>query len=258
MPNASVRCTAKASSSENEPLSSSSSMRSRAVSLPFGCCLSSGSPPRCIASYLRLRRRLTSRSEGEGVAAIALSRTAGRHRLATRPRTKLAEDLAQDVAHFSYGGIDRERLSHRGQQVRRSLGRSLDLGKPGLDGFGIAVRPQPRQGFPALLLLFRTDLHDLDRLVVALEAIHADDDAPAVFDRLLESVGAFLDRLLREATFDGGDRPALPVDLFHQAGRPFLQLTGEGLDQVAAPEGIRHRGNVRLVGDDLLGPYRQR
>ena len=41
IPNSVVRCRTKVSSSENEPGSSSFSIRSRAVSLPLSCCFSS-------------------------------------------------------------------------------------------------------------------------------------------------------------------------------------------------------------------------
>jgi hypothetical protein len=40
MPNSVERCSTNMSNSSNEPLSSSSSMRSRAVSLPRACCAS--------------------------------------------------------------------------------------------------------------------------------------------------------------------------------------------------------------------------
>src|ERR1700737_1606076 len=118
MPKASVRWTAKASSSVNDPGSTRSSIRSRALSLPFGCCLSSGSPPRCMASYLRLRNRLIWRSDGEGLGSLVARVAMG---LATRPRPVLAEHVAQHAAHLSYGGIGPQRRPHRRQEILPGL-----------------------------------------------------------------------------------------------------------------------------------------
>src|SRR5712691_4481826 len=139
MPNASVRWTAKASSSVNDPGSTRSSIRSRAVSLPFGCCFSSGSPPRCMASYFRLRRRLIWRSEGEGVASLGALVAMD---LATRPRPVLAEHVAQHAAHLSYGGIGLQRLPHRRHEILRAFGGAAHLLQARFDPFGIALRPQ--------------------------------------------------------------------------------------------------------------------
>ena len=56
-PNAVLRCRASSSSSTNEPGSSSSSIRSRAVFLPRACCFSTArAEPACTASSIRCRR----------------------------------------------------------------------------------------------------------------------------------------------------------------------------------------------------------
>src|SRR2546430_17479325 len=47
-----------------DPGATSKSMRSRAGRFPFGCCLSSGLPARCIASAFCLRWTLICRSQG--------------------------------------------------------------------------------------------------------------------------------------------------------------------------------------------------
>src|ERR1700704_119370 len=57
MPNSTERCSTNMSSSSNEPLSSRSSMRSRAVSLPRACCASIRfSPPPSLAPARRSSR----------------------------------------------------------------------------------------------------------------------------------------------------------------------------------------------------------
>ena len=57
MPNSTERCSTNMSNSSNEPLSSSSSMRSRAVSLPRACCASMRfSPPPSLAPARRSSR----------------------------------------------------------------------------------------------------------------------------------------------------------------------------------------------------------
>src|SRR5271163_2848399 len=57
MPNSTERCSTNMSNSSNEPLSSNSSMRSRAVSLPRACCASMRfSPPPSLAPARRSSR----------------------------------------------------------------------------------------------------------------------------------------------------------------------------------------------------------
>ena len=79
IPNDVARCRANSSISVKESLSSSSSIRSRAVFLPFACCFSTAaSEPACTASSIRRVRSSSlpavvclSRSRGPGDPAFA-------------------------------------------------------------------------------------------------------------------------------------------------------------------------------------------
>src|ERR1700733_3257582 len=92
IPNSTERCSTNMSNSSNEPLSSNSSMRSRAVSLPRACCASMRfSPPPSLAPARRSSR--VSRMSFMGVScqiyvgsntAFSQRETAFRH-LAPRP-----------------------------------------------------------------------------------------------------------------------------------------------------------------------------
>src|SRR5438132_4355881 len=253
IPNASVRWTAKASSSVKDPGSTRSSMRSRAVSLPFGCCLSSGSPPRCIASYFRFRRMLIWRSEGDGAASFA-ARVA--MDLAASPRPVLAKHAAQHVTHLSYGGIGPQRLSHRGKQVRCALRGPAHLCQRRPDAGRVAFGPKPLERRDLLALMFGTDLDDLDGLVIAAEAVDADHHPPAILDRLLESVCALLDGILREPGLDRLDRATPPVHLVDQRPGARFQLGGQRLHQVAPTQRIGDARHIGLVRADLLRSHR--
>ena len=105
--------------------------------------------------------------------------------------------------------------------------------------------------------MFGTDLDDLDGLVIAAEAVDADHHPPAILDRLLESVCALLDGILREPGLDRLDRATPPVHLVDQRPGARFQLGGQRLHQVAPTQRIGDARHIGLVGDDLLRSHRE-
>src|SRR5205823_9025666 len=88
--------------------------------------------------------------------------------------------------------------------------------------------------------------------------VHADDDRLARLDGPLLRVGALRDGLLEEAVLDGARGTTHPLDLTDQRPRLALDPLGERLDIPAPPRRIDDLGHARLVGENLLGPQRQR
>src|SRR2546428_1805213 len=99
------------------------------------------------------------------------------HALATRPGAILAENIAQDPAHLSYGGIGLQRGPHGGQQILAPLRGPADFGEPRLDRRWVPLPPQPLESLNLIALVPGTDLPDFDRLLLSLEAFDTDNDA---------------------------------------------------------------------------------
>ena len=93
-------------------------------------------------------------------------------------------------------------------------------------------------------------------VVVLDEAVHADDHALAVVDRLRVLVGGRLDLVHLEAGLDRGDRATHLVDAVEVLPGLGLDLVGERLDEVRAAERVGGVDDARLVPDDLLRAQR--
>src|SRR5207245_8175616 len=87
---------------------------------------------------------------------------------------------------------------------------------------------------------------------------HAYDDRLARLDGSLLRVGALRDGLLEEAVLDGARGTTHPLDLTDQRPRLALDPLGQRLYIPAPPGGIDDLGHAGLVGENLLGPQRER
>src|SRR5207247_10543848 len=97
--------------------------------------------------------------------------------LAASPRPVLAEHVAQQAAHLSYGGIGPQCLSHRWKQVLGPLSRLAHLSQGSLDSGRVAFRPKPLERLDLLALMVGTDLANLDVLVVPIAPVQPNDDS---------------------------------------------------------------------------------
>ncbi len=145
----------------------------------------------------------------------------------------------EDVVRPLRGGFDRvQAAGHLGVVAVGS-----QCGQPGgLVGLDRRVHPQR---LVAVLLL-------------GPEPVDADHGPRAVLDALQDRVRRVLDLALLVALLDRGDRSPALFDLFHQFTGGVLDLVGQRLDRVGAGERVDGGGDVRLVGEDLLGAQRQR
>ena len=90
------------------------------------------------------------------------------------------------------------------------------------------------------------------------ETIHAHHDAFLRLDASLGPVGRLVDLVLVEAGLDRRDGTPHRIDLLDDLDRQPFEFIGEVLDRVGAGQRVDEVGDARLVGDDLLGPQRQR
>jgi hypothetical protein len=81
--------------------------------------------------------------------------------------------------------------------------------------------------------------------------------ADAAVDLALEVVGGARDLALRIALLDRLDDAAHGVDLLDVGPGCGLDLIGQGLDEVAAAQGVGDRRHPGLLEDDLLGAQRE-
>src|SRR3954447_21433720 len=258
MSNSWVRWRTKVSSSSNEPGSSSFSIRSRAVSLPFACCFSTASSePEWTASSRSSRRYSSFSSWVTGFFSLTGAGVYGQVSTALEERAAavLAEDVAHRVADLADRAAGAQRFLDRGQQIAVAA-RHVTEGLQALIELAL-VAPllpllQPRE---LALLRFRVDLEGVDVVdLVADVLVDADDDVLAGAVALLVGDRGLLDLLLDE--LERVHRSAQVLDLLHQLPGALLDLIGQGLDEVGAGEGIDGVGDARLVCEHLRGAQR--
>src|SRR5687767_9080341 len=142
-------------------------------------------------------------------------------------------DLAQAVAHLPDRRIGADRVDEQRHRVGAAHGASLKRRQRLANLGGItphAQRVEPRQ------LTLAGRLVDIERANASSarldEVIHADDDLLLRFNGLLRAIRALGNLSLRVAALDGCHHAAHGVDGLEVGQRLFLELPGQGLDEV--------------------------
>src|SRR5882672_12078250 len=167
--------------------------------------------------------------------------------------------LAEDVADLAECRVGPDRVQHVRDEVLAAHTRVPErLDRAGVGG-GVAPRPHGLDPLDLAPLDLGIDLEHRDGdFLFRYEPVHPDDDPLLALDLPLELVGGVGDLLLGISALDRGDDPAHLVDAADVPERLLFHLARERLDEVRAAQRIRRGGDTRLVGEDLLGPERDR
>ena len=142
---------------------------------------------------------------------------------------------AEAVGDLPDGGVGRDRLDERREEVVGAPRGLLDPPERRLPGGRVALRPDAPDGLDLAPFPLRVDrLEGRRRGRLVAEAVHADDDPLAGLDLALGAVRGLLDLALLEAGLDRREGSSEPVDLGEKIAGRRLELVRERLHEVAS------------------------